>query len=371
MVVSLIVESSIDATGTLRSAYRNLLFFWRQRIESLIDLANSRSEMSMNPEMEAGASTCGNCRSPMPAGLRFCRNCGFRLGEGSAEYTETVRFQNVPPGTLPRNNAPNSGPYGFAGGPLSVPQRGGIGKRRRRISGTSWMFIGLLIFFMAAAGLTAVVKQVRRMPRGGVVTIAAPKSYAGVDGFETAEGDIGVTFARVDTPDGPADKAGLVGGDIITTVDGQPVRSDDEMTAMMRRTPIGKTVDVVYIRDGETKNTKLTTISREEMDRLGEVFGNRPEGRGQFGYDDDDAHRVEIPGTKMFGVQLGEILQNRPADIAGIKQGDIVTKFDDVPIRTPEEFLSRVRRAKPYSTVDLTIVRNGEQIKIPVKMGKG
>jgi S1-C subfamily serine protease len=329
--------------------------------------------MSMNPEMEAGASTCGNCRSPMPAGLRFCRNCGFRLGEGSAEYTETVRFQNVPPGTLPRNNAPNSGPYGFAGGPLSVPQRGGIGKRRRRMSGTSWMFIGLLIFFMAAAGLTAIVKQVRPRIRGGggVATVAAPKSYAGVDDFQTVEGNIGVTFASAETPDGPADKAGLVGGDIITTVDGQPIHSDDEITEVMRRIPIGKTVDIVYLRDGETKNTKLTTISREEMERLNEVFGHRPEGRGQFGYDDDDAQRVEIPGTKMFGVQLGDILPNRPADLAGIKQGDIVIKFGDVPIRTPEEFLVRVRRAIPYSSVDLTVIRNGEQMKIPVKMGKG
>jgi serine protease Do len=277
----------------------------------------------------------------------------------------------VPPGTLPGNNTPNSGPYGFAGGPLSIPQRGGIGKRRRRISGTSWMFIGLLIFFMAAAGLTAIVKQIPRIPRGGVATIAAPKSYAGVDDFETADGNIGVTFGSAETPDGPAEKAGLVGGDIITTVDGQSVHSDDDITEIMRRTPIGKTVEIVYIRDGETKNTKLTTISREELNRLNEVFGNRPEGRGQFGYDADNARRVEIPGTKMFGVQLGNILANRPADIAGIKQGDIVIKFDDVPIRTAEEFRARVRRAKPYSTVDLSIIRNGEQIKIPVKMGKG
>jgi serine protease Do len=235
------------------------------------------------------------------------------------------------------------------------------------------MFIGLLIFFMTAAGLTAIVKQVRPRIRGagGVATVVAPKSYAGVDDFQTVEGNIGVTFASAETPDGPADRAGLVGGDIITTVDSQPVHSDDEMTEIMRRIPIGKTVDIVYIRDGETKNTKLTTISREEMNRLGEIFGSRPEGRGNFGYEPGGAHRVEIPGTKMFGVQLGDILANRPADIAGIKQGDIVIKFGDVPIRTAEEFLARVRRAKPYSTVDLSIIRNGEQIKIPVKMGKG
>jgi membrane-associated protease RseP (regulator of RpoE activity) len=327
--------------------------------------------MSMNPEMEAGASTCGNCRSPMPAGLRFCRNCGYRLGEGSAEYTETVRFQNAPPGTLPGNNAPNSGPYGFAGAPLSIPQRGGIGKRRRRISGTSWMFIGLLIFFMAAAGLTAIVKQIPRIPRGGVTTVAAPKSYAGVDDFVTAEGDIGVTFGSAETPDGPADKAGLVGGDIITEVDGVSVHSDDDITGIMRRTPIGKTVEIVYVRDGETKNTKLTTISREELNRLNDVFDSRPEGRGSFGYEPDEANRVEIPGTKLFGVQLGEVLTNRPADMAGIKRGDIVIKFGDTPIRTGDELRARVRRAIPYSTVDLTIIRDGAQMIIPVKMGKG
>lgn len=326
--------------------------------------------MSMNPEMDSSVRHCGNCRSPMPAGLRFCRNCGFRLGEGSAEYTETVRFRDAPPGTLPGNHAPNSAPYGFAGGPLYVAPHGEVGRRRRRMSGTTWMFIGLLIFFITAGGFTAIVKQIPRIPRGNVGIIAR-KSYVGVDNFETAEGNAGVTFENVEPPDGPADKAGLVGGDLITTVDGQPVHSDDEMTEIMRRLPIGKTVDVIYIRDGETKNTKLTTISREELEQLGEVFGSRPEGRGQFGYEDGEAERVAIPGTKLFGVQLGEILANRPADIAGIKQGDIVIEFDGVPIRTTDEFLSRVRRALPYSTVKLLVIRNGERMEIPVKMGKG
>jgi serine protease Do len=303
----------------------------------------------------------------MPAGLRFCRNCGFRLGEGSAEYTETVRFQNAPPGTLP-NNAPNSGPYGFAG-PLSEAQPGGIGRRRRRLSGTTWMFIGLLIFFIASGVITSIVKQIPRIPRGNV-GIIAPRSYVGVDDFDTADGDIGVTFANVEPPDGPADKAGLVGGDIITSVDGRSVHSEDEMVDLMRNTPTGKTVDIVYIRDGETKNTKLTTITRDELSRLEAAFEDLPEGKGSFGYETGEAERVEIPGTKMFGVQLGSILANRPADMAGIKQGDIVLEFAGIPIRTTDEFVSRVRRAKPYSIVELLIIRNGEKMKIPVKMGK-
>jgi S1-C subfamily serine protease len=251
---------------------------------------------------------------------------------------------------------------------MTVPA-GQIGKRRRRrMSGMTWMFLGLLIFFIAGGVFTSIINSIRDNVPAKIMQQAAPHSYAGVDDFETTDG--GITFANVEPPDGPADKAGLVGGDIITTVDGQPVHSDDEMAEILRRIPIGKTVDVIYIRDGETKNTKLTTISREEMKRLEDVFGNRSQGRGQFGYEDGEAERVEIPNTKMFGVQLGEILRNRPADLAGVKQGDIVVEFDGVPIRTSEEFLSRVRRALPYSTIQVVVMRNGERVEIPVKMGK-
>ncbi|MEP6569503.1 MAG: PDZ domain-containing protein [Acidobacteriota bacterium] len=252
---------------------------------------------------------------------------------------------------------------------MSAPQRGAIGGRRSRMSGTTWMFIGLLIFFITAGGFTAIVKQLPKIPRGNM-GIVARKSYVGVDNFETAAGNAGVTFENVEPPGAPADKAGLVGGDIITTIAGQAVHSDSEMNGIMRGLPIGKTVDVVYLRDGETRNTKLTTISKDELDQLDEAYGARTEGRGQFGYEDSEANRVEIPGTKMFGVELGQILPNRPADIAGIKQGDIVIEFGGVPIRTTDEFLSRVRRSIPYSTVELLIIRNGQQMKIPVKMGK-
>ena len=357
---------TMNATGKLRLAYRSLLSFALEAPGSLFNDGCS-CEMSMKPQMDPAVTTCGKCRSPMPKELRFCRNCGFRLGEGSAEYTETVRFQNAPPGTLPGNGSPNSFPYGFAGGPMAVSPGGHIRKRRRRMSGMTWIFLCLLIFFIAGGAFTAIIKPIRDNIHVQIAQ-SVPRSYAGVDSFDTTDG--GVTFANVEPPGSPADKAGLVGGDIITTVDGQPVQTDDEMMDLLRRTPIGKTIDIVYIRDGETKNTKLTTISKEELDRLEEQFSNRPQGRGSFGYENGNAERVEIPNTKMFGVQLGEILANRPADLAGVKEGDIVVEFDGIPIRTEEEFLSRVRRALPYSTVKLVVMRSGERAEIPVKMGR-
>ena len=56
--------------------------------------------------------------------------------------------------------------------------------------------------------------------------------------------------------------------------------------------------------------------------------------------------------------------------MAGIKKGDIVIEFDGVPIRTPGELSARVKRAVPYNTIKVVVMRETEKIEIPVKMGK-
>jgi membrane-associated protease RseP (regulator of RpoE activity) len=300
--------------------------------------------MSSTPNL----TTCSNCHSTMPAELRFCRNCGFRLGEGMGEFTETVRFGEYPPAVPAR-----------VSGPVKAK------KHRRKMSGMAWIFVGLLIFFVGAAAFTAVISPMRQH----VATVQqVKKSYAGTDGWENS--DKGVTFNHVNPPAGPADIAGLVGGDVIVTFDGQRIENEDQMNDLMIRTPVGKTVDIVYMRDGETHNTKLTTISRDEFRRLDEAFRERPEGRGQFGFEDGDSEVVEVPGTKIHGVRLDRIYQSRPADMAGIKKGDVVIEFDGIPIRTVDELTMRVQRALPYSTVKVVVMRGEEKLEIPVKMGK-
>ncbi len=252
----------------------------------------------------------------MPRDLRFCRNCGFRLGEGPAEYTETVRFENGRPVNLADHSAassqqPFATAYGVSGGPMSPATGHQMAKRAKKMSGMTWMFIGLLIFFIAAAAFTAIVTPIRRItsppisappPLRELMSVLVPLRMP-------KAGSPSITSR---TPGGPADKAGLVGGDVITSFDGQIVRDEDEMTDLMRRTPIGKAVEVIYIRDGEPKTTTLTTVSKEDFDRLAKEFRNRPEGRGLFGFDDDDTERVPIPGTKIFGVKVNDITPKPP-----------------------------------------------------------
>jgi membrane-associated protease RseP (regulator of RpoE activity) len=319
--------------------------------------------MSQNipqPLQEAAVSTtaCQNCHATMPTGLRFCRNCGFRLGEGVSEYTETVRFSNGP-------GDPN---FGFAGGQMATVAGGSFAPRKKRMSGMTWIFMGIILFFLTAGIITQFIRPAARRLTGGAppLVAVAPRSYFGVNEFETTDG--GVTFDSIEAPGSPADKAGLVGGDIITSFDGQAVKEDDELMELLGKTPIGKTVDVAYIRDGEPKLTKLTTISKGDLEQLSRVFAARPEGRGRLGIDDRQA--VEIPNSKLRGVQLRGIPRSLPADMAGIKDGDIIIEFGGTPIRTDEELSHRINRAIPYETVHVIIMRGAERLDIPVRMGR-
>src|SRR5438876_11667989 len=105
-----------------------------------------------NGATDQSAIVCTQCGSPMPKEMRFCRSCGNRLGEGPAEYTETVRFPNAPtapgiPGTTPFYSAPMTQASG--GGTLSSYR-----PRRRHMRGMTWIWIALGLFFATGGGMS-------------------------------------------------------------------------------------------------------------------------------------------------------------------------------------------------------------------------
>jgi S1-C subfamily serine protease len=242
---------------------------------------------------------------------------------------------------------------------------GKICRRKKRFSGISWIFIAVVLFFMIGGIASFFAPKFQRAGGGSFGMSATPRSYFGVSGFENTDG--GVTFDDVEPAGGPADKAGLVGGDVITTFDGHPIHSDSEMMGRLAETPVGKTVDVVFIRDGETKLTKITTVSKAEFDQLVASFRRRPEGQGMLGIDNQKV--VEVPGTKIRGVRF-TVDSSKAAAIAGLRDGDIVIEFDKVPIRTNEELTARIRRAVPYVAIPVVVMRGDERLEIPVKVGR-
>ena len=230
----------------------------------------------------------------------------------------------------------------------------------------TWLLLGIAFLFLLGGVLTA-FRGNRESPRTEI-TAEQTRSYFGSHEFIDTDG--GVTFNDVEPPGSPADKAGLVGGDIVTSFDGHPVKNRNEMMDLLTKTPPGKTVEVIYVRDGEIRKARLTTISREQFSNLVEDFAERYGGHALLGFNEGSSDQVQINDTKLQGVRLGDLRPNGPAALAGLIEGDIITEFDGIPIRTVGELVSRVRRAQPYSTVKVIAFRGAEKLELTVKLGK-
>lgn len=329
---------------------------------------------SQNTEQPSGNSgsqnstTCPNCRALMPFGMRFCRLCGFRLGEGVEEYTETVRLGGKAPGQA----TSAQGRYGEASGvhdwgamAPSHESQVAIRKKKRRRRGPHWIVWVILSVVIASVtgGSFMLPFKINIGDRSRGAGSGPQQSNVGESGFSTADG--GVMIDSASPPDGPIDKAGLVGGDIVTSFDGQPVKSDSDLRKQIGATPVGKTVEVIYTRDGESKKTTLTTVSEDELDRLTDIADSITD--GFLGI--NNLQRVPVPGTNLYGVELGEVSRNRPAYISGLREGDIVIEFNGIPIRTRQELGARIDRATPDSIVPVVVMRGTERMEIKVTVG--
>ena len=231
----------------------------------------------------------------------------------------------------------------------------------------TWIFLGLAALFVVGFLISTLRRQ--RPPVSRAQIQSTIETSLGISEPINADNG-GVTFFNVYPPDSPADKAGLLGGDILTACDGHALRNIDDIVNVLGQQPAGKKVEVTYLRDGETRNASLTTISHDQFELLAEKFENRSAGYGSLGFQDTVTRVVPVAGKNISGVKLGVLSTSGPAALAGMQTGDVVIEFDGVPIRNRGEFLMRVRRAIPYTTVNVLIVRGTQQIQIPVKMGK-
>jgi len=325
----------------------------------------------------SGTVTCPNCRAEMVAGLRFCRRCGFRLGEGVEEFTETRRFDGKTPPFAPpaaaTKDAPNfaanqtwtAAPLAAAAPhtparPDAAGQQGAGGFKSWRMGWFGWVVLTLVLMF----AVSMAVRSVRR--EAGAPEAPRISLEREVDGFRTADGG-GAFIEGLDGPGTSLEAAGLRGGDTITSFDGKPVRDARSMRRLLRQTPPGKTVEVVYISEGQTRTATLVTAAAEGY-RGREALRARPGGEGQIGVNVGD--RVRVPELNTHGTELDRVTRNGPADMAGLKRGDIVLEFNGQPTRTPGDLRLRIYEAVPGETVTAVVMRDGQRLEIPVKVGR-
>ena len=122
----------------------------------------------------------------------------------------------------------------------------------------------------------------------------------------------GGVFVATVTPNGPAAKAGLQPHDIITSVDGKPVKDGDELVAIVSEKAPGSTVRLGYTRDGKQQTVEVGIMDRAKL------FADQDKAQ------DDSSPETADAGQTKLGITEQPVPAAQASKI-GIRGGVIIT----------------------------------------------
>jgi S1-C subfamily serine protease len=207
------------------------------------------------------------------------------------------------------------------------------------------------------------------------------------------------------TPDGPAEKAGLlgseeqvtiegvemqVGGDLITAIDGETVEDmDDLITYLSSNTRVGQQVILTVLRDGNLSEVAVNLEARpSERAQLippaSDTSGRAWLGIIGFALNAEIAEAMEL-SADQGGVLVVEVQPDSPAAEAGLVGseipvtingaevligGDVIVRADGNDVTTVQELAAYFQEVGAGEQVSLTILREGKLITVDVILGE-
>ena len=236
--------------------------------------------------------------------------------------------------------------------------------------------------------------------RANIVTVQrSGSSYLGIGAVEVTpdrakalylKEERGVEVAHVED-DSPAAKAGIKEGDVVLEYNGEKVEGVDQLIRMVRETPPGRQVAMVVWHNGASENVTVTAGARRNMviDTPGgpvtvpaippippipPVEIPRFEMSWQTPLIGIEGESLAPQGqlADFFGVKEGvlvkSVIKNSPAEKAGLKAGDVITKVDDNKVTTTHEITSVLRSNRTKNSYTLTVVRNKKEMPLTVTL---
>jgi serine protease Do len=174
----------------------------------------------------------------------------------------------------------------------------------------------------------------------------------------------GALVANVD-PDGPAQKAGLQSGDVIRKVNGQAIVSSGDLPAVIGQATPGEKVTLEIWRQGQRE--ELTATLGDAGDKATKVAkADEAVGKGKLGL----ALRPLQPQEKRAaGVDNGLMIEDAggPSARAGVQAGDVLVAINGTAVKSIDQVREVV--AKSDKSVALLILRDGNKIFVPVRLG--
>lgn len=156
-------------------------------------------------------------------------------------------------------------------------------------------------------------------------------------------------------PGSPGARVGLKPYDVIVSVDGMPVRTQDRLTREISERQPGSAARLEYLRDGRTHAVaiKLAERPRQAADRVATAAERSTQrtGPGELGLslieiDDSNAHRFDIPAG-MTGLLVQRVEPLSVADDGGIERGSILLEINRQPVNSIAGFRRIVGAARP------------------------
>ena len=114
--------------------------------------------------------------------------------------------------------------------------------------------------------------------------------------------------------------------------------------------------------------TAVDLASADDRPQFKVVVEDKPAaGGGGGGY---GPYFGSIPdfGQVETGVRFSDVKPDSPAAKAGLKGGDILVQFGDKPIKNLYDFTDALRRSKIGEVVQVTVLRDGKSMTVPVKL---
>jgi serine protease Do len=167
------------------------------------------------------------------------------------------------------------------------------------------------------------------------------------------------------TPDGPAAKAGIQNGDVVTAFDGKKVSDPRALSLIVADTAVGKTVNVDLLRKGRKLTVRLLVIRLQEPSAKPQPAPAKPRTKSsQLGLSlsplDNDARAEFKLAGGVQGVVVTDVIPDSLAAEKNFQAGDVIVSVHDQPVRTPAEFQRRVESdAKAGRRVEILLVNRG------------
>ncbi len=166
----------------------------------------------------------------------------------------------------------------------------------------------------------------------------------------------GAALAEVQS-DSPAAQAGLRKGDVVTALNGRPVRGAAELRARLGVVPVGETVELRVQRGAETSNLKA---------RIGPIEGSESSVGGQSlpelaGAAFQDVERSGLPGHNR-AILVSAVKADTPAFNHGLRAGDLIVGVNQRRLGTVKELAGALRSGG----VKLNVLRGDTLLSIPL-----